>query len=174
MQTFYGFRLRALVAGSLVTASLICTVFALTKGQAQTKCKAKHDNAYDECCKQHNNCEEDAAGAWLKPCAEYADGVYEGCMKKYGYRDTNPSGPPTAATPPPSPSPVVRHPTSGGAQLPPSQSPTPSGIKPIHPISGPIINKSPVPSPSPTAQTIYAKPKPTPSPRPSQHKGHHG
>src|SRR5947209_20264018 len=85
MQTFYGFRLRALLAGTLVTASLICTVFALSKGQAQTKCKSKHDGAYDDCCRQHNNCVTDAAGSWLKPCGDYADGVYDACMRKYGY-----------------------------------------------------------------------------------------
>src|SRR5437667_7519324 len=95
MQTFYGFRLRALVAGTLVTASLICTVFALSKGQAQTKCNAKKDGAYDDCCRQHNNCVTDAAGSWLKPCAEYASRVYDVCMMTFVYSETTPSGRPT-------------------------------------------------------------------------------
>ena len=176
MQTFYGFRLRALVAGTLVTASLICTVFALSKGQAQTKCNAKKDGAYDDCCRQHNNCVTDAAGSWLKPCAEYASGVYDACMRKYGYSETNPSGPPTNIaggypTPPPRPT-GLRPPTTVGNN--PGPGSTPTKTKPVHPISGPVTNKGPVSSPTPTPQTLFAKPKSTPSPRPEHHRGHHG
>src|SRR5437879_13322618 len=90
MQTFYDFRLRVLLAAILVTASLICTVLALPRGRAQSRCKSKQDGAYDECCKQHNNCVTDASGSWLKPCADYASGVYDKCMKNYGYSAANP------------------------------------------------------------------------------------
>ena len=163
MQTFYGFRLRVLLAGILVTASLICTVLALPRQRAQTKCKTKQDGAYDECCRQHNNCVTDASGSWLKPCADYAAGVYDSCMRNYGYSAANPSGGYPTATPRPV---TITPPTTVGNASPP---PTPVKVKPIHPISGPVTNKGPVSSPTPTPQTIYAKPKSTPSP----HKSHH-
>ena len=171
MQTFYGFRLRVLLAGILVTASLTFTVLALPKQQAQRKCKAKHDAAYDDCCKQHNNCVTDASGSWLKPCGDYADGVYDKCMKNYGYSAANPSGGYPTATPRP-----IKPPTTVGNNPGPGSSPTKT--KPVLPVAGPVTNKGPISSPTPTPQTIFAKPKSTPSPRPSQHpsehKGHHG
>jgi hypothetical protein len=169
------FTLRVSVAVILLVASLICTALALPRTKALAKCKAKSDNAYDECCKQHNGCVADAAGAWLKPCADYANGVYVVCMKNYGYsRETPPSGPPTAATPPPSPSPYrPKPPVTVGNNPNPGSSPIKT--KPVLPVSGPVTNKGPISSPTPTPQTIYAKPKPTQSPLRKEHRGgHHG
>jgi len=169
MQTFYGFRLRVLLAAILVTASLICTVLALPRGKAQSKCKSKQDGAYNDCCKQHNECVTDASGSWLKPCAEYAAGVYDSCMKSYGYSAANPSGGYPTATPRPV---TIKPPTTVGNN--PGPGSTPTKLKPILPASGPVTNKGPVSSPTPTPQTLFAKPKSTPSPRPEHHRGHHG
>lgn len=169
MQTFDRFRLRVLLAGLLVTASLICTVLALPRTKAMSKCKSKQDAAQDECCRQHNNCVTDASGSWLKPCTEYAMGVYDSCMRKYGYSAANPPGAYPSPTPRPRPGGLVS-PTNVGNNPGPASSPI--NKKPILPVSGPIINKGPISSPTPTPQTIFVKKKSTPISNPS-HPRHH-
>jgi len=170
MQTVFGFRLRVSLAAILVTASLICTVLALPRAKANAKCKSKQDGAYDECCKQHNNCATDAGGSWLKSCAEYALGVYNSCMKNAGYPvAANPSGGYPTPTPRPRPG-GLAPPTNVGNNPGPGESPI--NKKPILPVSGPVTNKGPVSSPTPTPQTIFAKKKSTPTSNPTHHHHH--
>lgn len=156
----------------LTSATLICMgVFLLSspsswarrKGSIHDYCNQKATNASDKCI---------AAGMSPTYCADIANRTYSNCIRRLtGAPDGTTVGNIGDKYPSPTPPPNVRHPTPVGDASPP---PIPVKMKPIHPISGPVTNKSPAPSPSPTAQTIYAKPKSTPSPRPEHHGGHQG
>ncbi|SRR6266852_2953863 len=138
---FYGFRLRVLIAGVLATASLICTVLALTpeeKKKALDACIGKYIDDYSRCLREHPQLSPDdcrkAAAAGLAVCKKAIANI---------------------GNPPP----LLPRPSAGPVKTPP-----PKPAPPRAPV-GPIK----VGSPTPTAPTIFAKPKATPTPHKDHH-----
>ena len=154
----------------LAAMSLICTgaflvspssLWAKRKapkpGSARAICEGKETNFIDSCTK--------VPGNTLDFCAAEGQKVYDDCMKARGHPTATGGGDYPSPTPPPN----VRHPTPVGNN--PGPGSTPTKLKPILPVSGPVTNKGPVSSPTPTPQTLFAKPKSTPAPRRDHH--HH-
>jgi hypothetical protein len=162
-------KLRICIVAILLSASLVCTVLALTKEQAQSKCNDRYISVFNDCCTKHPDWCNGKPGE-TNACGQAASNTYDGCMRNYGYRGTN--LPPKL--PPPGP--------AKGPENPPSKKPPGPTPGPNKPPENPPSNRPPRPSPggvssgptaTPTPSTIYSKPKPSPSPSPKKdhHKG---
>ena len=110
-----------------VAAFLVSSSFLLAKPKKSITdiCNEKARNAYDKCV---------GAGSSAVLCADISNKTFSNCLIRLGYFG-NASGPAT-----------------NGSLQPPGTSPSPSGVKPIHPISQPVTSKGPVLSPTPTPQ----------------------
>jgi hypothetical protein len=140
-------KFRILASTSLLCVAVFLVSSSLLLAKPRSKsitdiCNEKAINAYDKCV---------GAGSSAALCGDISNKTFSNCMIRLGYFGNIPA--------------------KSGALQPPGTSPSPSGPKPIHPISAPVTSKGPVSSPTPTPQTIYAKPKSTPRPAP---QGHHG
>jgi hypothetical protein len=175
-QSFGSFRLRVAFAVLLISASLICMLFALTQKQILAARKCWDDS---QKCKIGCNGEGD-----YDDCVSECAGYYQDCMhaaKIPGYLPIGPSGTPTprpgpSATAPPNKSHPTPTPRPGpSATAPPNKSnPTPKPRKGPGKIGTTGIGKaSPTPSPKgPVLLEKSGKPSPTPRPTPRKHDDH--
>jgi hypothetical protein len=140
-------KLRICIVAILLSASLVCTVLAITKTQAQSKCNAVWANIYGECCVRR----PDLCNMVPDRCGQVATQSFNNCMKNNGYSGVKPP----QNLPPLGP---VK-----GPENPPSKKP---------PVLTPPVKVSRGPVATPTPSTIYSKPKPSPSrsPKKDDHK----
>ena len=159
-------KLRICIVATLLSASLICTVLALSPAQekAAKKCGDQFFDDWEYCNQQKRFTSEQ--------CRDLAGVGYKRCMKDAGLREYSP--PKVPRPPPPGPNKGPENPPSN---RPPGPTPGPNKLP-----ENPPSNRPPRPSPgqvssgptaTPTPSTIYSKPKPSPSPSPKRdhHKG---
>ena len=149
LRNAYGFKGRAWVAGVTVLSALL--IFVLLATAAKQDCSYPYLNTY-ESCMSATYTTGPKAGQYvytLEYCAKKAKQALDACNLA-----NNAGGTKVRPYPSPPPLPIIHRP--------------PVGAKPIHPVSGPITNKSPTPTPAgPTLLSKSSKPTPTP------HTEHH-
>jgi len=160
-------KLRIVSATVLISASLVCVAFALSKGQraAQDKCNASLQYCYDATCRGYS-------GSTLNRCQAFCESNYLRCMHTAGipgylsaplFTPTprpGPTAPPNKSNPTPTP----RTGPDGVSSLPKSHPlPTPSPSGPT------LLDKQTKSAPTPTPNHYHGN---SPTPTPSRTKRH--
>jgi hypothetical protein len=164
--------LRIVAATVLISASLVCAAFALSKGQqaAKGKCDAKLQYCYDITCGHGGY-----GAADLNRCQAFCDSAYLSCMHNAGvpgylshptFTPTpRPGGSGVSGLPESNPTATPRTGPGGVSGLPKSHpSPTPSPSGPT------LLNKHAKSTPTPTPNHYHGNPTPTPTP--NHYHGH--